>query len=143
MKLIEVVAEEGHTDTVLGIAEQQGAVDCWVGASQEEGRVSVRMVTDSESTQPIIDALHTVLAASSQARLVIINVEASLPRPEATETRGRGRRPARGEEERGFPRRALQQHREKRPPGRRIFSSSCFFPRWWPPLASWKTTLPW
>ncbi len=85
MKLIEVVAEEGHTDTVLGIAEQQGAVDCWVGASQEEGRVSVRIVTDSESTQPIIDALHTVIASSSHARVVIINVEASLPRPEATE----------------------------------------------------------
>ena len=81
MKLIEVVAEEGHTDTVLGIAEQQGVVDCWVSASPEDGRLSIRIVTEAESTQQVIDALHPVIGASSSARLVIINVEASLPRP--------------------------------------------------------------
>ncbi len=82
MKLIEVVADEGHTDTVLGIAEQQGALDYWVGAAREEGRLSVRIVTEAESTQNIIDALHTVIGASSSARVVIINVEAYLPRPD-------------------------------------------------------------
>ena len=81
MKLIEVVADEGHTDTVLGIAEQQDVIDCWVGASPEDGRLSIRIVTEAEGTQQVIDALHPVIGASSSARIVIINVEASLPRP--------------------------------------------------------------
>jgi uncharacterized hydrophobic protein (TIGR00341 family) len=81
MKLIEVVADEGHADTVLGIAEQQGAIDVWVSAARDEGRLSVRIVTEAEGTQQIIDALHPVIGASGDARVVIINVEASLPRP--------------------------------------------------------------
>ena len=101
MKLIEVIADEGHTDTVLGIAEQQGALDFWVGASRDEGRLSVRIVTESESTQTIIDALHTVIGASSSARLVIINVEAYLPRPDEDdeESRGEARKTAASREE--------------------------------------------
>jgi uncharacterized hydrophobic protein (TIGR00341 family) len=89
MKLIEVIADEGHTDTILGIAEQQGALDFWVGAARDEGRLSVRIVSEPESTQNIIDALHTVIGASSTARLVIINVEAYLPRPDEDEAESR------------------------------------------------------
>ena len=101
MKLIEVIADEGHTDTVLSIAEQQGALDIWVGAARDEGRLSVRIVTEAESTQNIIDALHTVIGASSSARLVIINVEAYLPRPdeEDAESRREARKTAASREE--------------------------------------------
>jgi uncharacterized hydrophobic protein (TIGR00341 family) len=101
MKLIEVVADEGHADTVLGIAEHHGALDYWVGAARDGGRVSVRIVTEAESTQKIVDALHTVIGASSGARLIIINVEAYLPRPneEEAETRREARKTAASREE--------------------------------------------
>lgn len=101
MKLIEVVADEGHADTVLGIAEHQGALDCWVGAARDGGRVSVRIVSEAEYTQKIVDALHTVIGASPEARLIIINVEAYLPRPieDEAESRREDRQTAASREE--------------------------------------------
>lgn len=82
MKIIEVIADSGHLDTINGIAEQYGAVDHWLGSVVEEGRCSVRLLVTTESRQAVLDALQTVLSTSENARIVILPVEASLPRPE-------------------------------------------------------------
>lgn len=81
MRIIEVVADAGHTDTLTGVAEQHGAIDAWWGAAAEDGRRTLRMLVAADSSQPIVDALQSVLGASENARVLIMPVDAVLPRP--------------------------------------------------------------
>jgi uncharacterized hydrophobic protein (TIGR00341 family) len=99
MKIIEVIADSGHADTISGIAEQHGAVDHWIGAVAEDGRCAVRMLVTPESRQTILDALQNVLSTSETARIVISPVEATLPRIEAAEEDRRRRKAALSREE--------------------------------------------
>ena len=81
MKIVEVIADTGHVDTVRSIAEQHGAKDFWMGAQNEDGRCAIRLLVSDEKRQVILDALQTILATSDNARIVTIPVEVSLPRP--------------------------------------------------------------
>ncbi len=81
MKLIEVVADAGHLDTLLGLAEQYGALDCWYSQTAEDQRRSVRMLVADEARQTVLDALQNLLNTSENARIIIQPVEAVLPRP--------------------------------------------------------------
>ena len=80
MRLIEVVVQQGHLDTILSIAEQYETQDVWAGAIGEDGRQSIRMLVNSEQTQTIIDALQKILGGSEQSRILVLPIEASLPR---------------------------------------------------------------
>jgi len=82
MKIIEVIADHGHLDTILGIAEQQSVVDHWSSAIAEDGRCAVRMLVSPDSRQAVLDALQSVLSTSDTARIIVTPVEASLPRIE-------------------------------------------------------------
>jgi len=82
MKIIEVIADQGHLDTIMGIADQHGVIDAWPGAVAEDGRCAVRMLVTPESRQTVLDALQSVLGTSETARIVVLPVEASLPRVE-------------------------------------------------------------
>ncbi len=99
MKIIEVIADSGHLDTINGIAEQHGAIDHWVSSVVEEGRCVVRLLVTTESRQAVLDALQTVLSTSDNARIVILPVEASLPRPEEDAETSRNRSAALSREE--------------------------------------------
>lgn len=81
MKVIEVLTLSGHTDTLRGIAEQIGAVDCWVGPAGEDGRRMTHILLADEKTQQMLDALQSALAAADNTRITLSPVEASLPRP--------------------------------------------------------------
>jgi len=80
MKIIEVIADHGHLDTILGIAEQQGVVDHWPTAVAEDNRCAVRMLVSPDSRQAVLDSLQSVLGTSENARIVVTPVEVSLPR---------------------------------------------------------------
>ncbi len=81
MKLIEVVADAGHLDTLVGLAEQYGALDCWYGQTSEDQRRSVRMLVADEARQTVLDALQNLLGTAENARIIVQPVEAVLPRP--------------------------------------------------------------
>lgn len=81
MRIIEVVADAGHTDTLTGIAEQYGAIDVWWGAEVEDGRRSLRMLVSADKRQAILDALQNVLGTSENVRILITPVDTALPRP--------------------------------------------------------------
>jgi uncharacterized hydrophobic protein (TIGR00341 family) len=80
MRVIEIIADAGHLDTLTGIAEQHGVTDFWYGAEGADGRRVLRMLVDDETRQPVIDALQNLLGSSDTARILIMPVEASLPR---------------------------------------------------------------
>jgi uncharacterized hydrophobic protein (TIGR00341 family) len=86
MRLIEVVADAGHTDTLVGLAEQQGAADLWWGASAEDGRRTFRLLVADESRQAVMDALQGLFSGSENYRIVVLPVDAVLPRQVDEET---------------------------------------------------------
>jgi len=69
MKLIEVVADAGHLDTLVGLAEQYGALDCWYSQTSEDQRRSVRMLVADEARQTVLDALQNLLGTAENARI--------------------------------------------------------------------------
>jgi len=94
MKIIEVIAEAGHLDTVIGIAEQYAVADYWSGGQQDEMRRSVRLLVDDDKRQEVLDALQAALGGSEKAHIVVQPVEAVLPKTvseedEEQEKRGR------------------------------------------------------
>ena len=82
MRVIEVITDQGHVDTLRGIAEQQDIVDIWIGHTDEDGRCSTRMLVAPEKQQAVIDAVQALLATSENTRLLVLPVEATLPRIE-------------------------------------------------------------
>jgi len=79
VKIIEVIADKGHMDTLTSIAEQQGIKDFWYGVPQENERQNLRMLVTPEQRQAVLDALQSVLATSESARIIIEPVEVCLP----------------------------------------------------------------
>jgi uncharacterized hydrophobic protein (TIGR00341 family) len=85
MKIIEVIADAGHEDTIRGIAEQHLIEDLWFSAVNEDGRIAARMLVRPEHRQAVLDVLQTILSSSENARILIHPIEASLPRPKESE----------------------------------------------------------
>jgi len=87
MRLIEIVTDEGHTDTLSGIADQHEITDHWWGAPAEDGRRSFRMLVNDKERQSVMDALQNMLGASAGTRIVVLPVDTVLPRPPEDEER--------------------------------------------------------
>ncbi len=86
MRIIEVITDQGHADTLRGIAEQYQITDIWTGHTDEDGRCSTRFLVSPDKQQTVIDALQVVLNAADNSRLLVLPVEASLPREEENNT---------------------------------------------------------
>lgn len=82
MRIIEVITDHGHVDTLRGIAAQQEVLDIWVGHNDEDGRCSTRLLVRPEKQQPVMDALQLLLAKADDTRILVLPVEACLPRVE-------------------------------------------------------------
>jgi uncharacterized hydrophobic protein (TIGR00341 family) len=80
MKIIEVVADAGHMDTVIGIAEQNEIDDYWIGGQQGDERRSARLLVNDDKRQAVLDALQSVLGSSEKAHMIVLPVEAVLPK---------------------------------------------------------------
>lgn len=86
MKIIEVIADSGHLDTIKGIAEQQEVTEHWHTQESEDGRCVSRLLVDNDIRQVVLDALQGVLSTSETARINVIPIEASMPKPQVDET---------------------------------------------------------
>ena len=85
MKIVEVVADESYIDSIKNIVEKNDVPDFWVVSSESEGRKVVRILVKPEQRQTILDALQAILSTSLSARVVVIPIEATLPREEEPE----------------------------------------------------------
>ncbi|MCB1734700.1 MAG: TIGR00341 family protein [Gammaproteobacteria bacterium] len=90
MKMIEVISDPGHEDTLRGIAEQKAAVDFWACPSIEEGRQSARFLVRAEQAQELIDAVHQVTGTDERFRILVTPVEATLPKPAEHDSKAQG-----------------------------------------------------
>jgi len=85
MKIIEVIADESYIDSIKNIADKNDASDFWIVSSERKERKVVRILVKPEQRQIIMDALQGILSTSLSARVVVISVEATLPREEVRE----------------------------------------------------------
>ena len=85
MKIIEVIADESYIDSIKNIVEKNDVSDFWVVSSDREERKVVRILVKPEQRQIIMDALQGILSTSLSARVVVIPIEATLPREEEPE----------------------------------------------------------
>ncbi len=83
MKVIEVLTDAGHVDTILSIAEQHNVPDVWHYQSGEDERHVVRLLAPAEDTQSILDSAQKVLSTSEISRVIVFPVEATVPRYES------------------------------------------------------------
>ena len=82
MKIVEVVADDSYIDSIKNIVKKNDVPDFWVVSSESEGRKVVRILVKPEQRQTILDALQEILSTSLSARVVVIPIEATLPREE-------------------------------------------------------------
>ena len=95
MRIIEVLADCGHADTLRGIADQNEILECWIDRSEEEERCSMRLLVRVEKQQALLDAIQAAMSGSEGWRILIKPVEAIIPRPpepEDTEKKSSGTR---------------------------------------------------
>lgn len=85
MKIIEILAPGDALNSLGRIAENHSATDWWIGAEGIDGRRMGRLVVGDETRQSLLDALQSVCETEDRARISVIPVEASLPRPELEE----------------------------------------------------------
>jgi uncharacterized hydrophobic protein (TIGR00341 family) len=82
MKYVEIIADAGSADTVSAISEKAKAVDFRLGVLAEDGMQQMRMLVSDDNLQLALDTLQNVLGAQPTARIVVLPVEASLPKPD-------------------------------------------------------------
>lgn len=101
MRVIEVIADCGHTDTLKSIAEQNEILEYWSvpTADDEDTRCSTSMLVRPEKQQKVIDAIQHVLEKAEDTRIIILPVEATLPYPEVDEEDRKQRAKTRSREE--------------------------------------------
>jgi uncharacterized hydrophobic protein (TIGR00341 family) len=82
VRMIEVMAKEGHADTLEATASQFKALEFHRGTPDEHGMQVVRVLARTERQQDLIDNLQKCLGSGGDWRLVILPVDAILPDPE-------------------------------------------------------------
>jgi len=91
MKYIEIIAEAGSLDTIRAIADKVKAEDFRAGVVGEGGMQQMRMLVSNDLLQQVLDTLQNVLGAQPTARIIILPVEMSLPKPDEEKRREEGK----------------------------------------------------
>jgi uncharacterized hydrophobic protein (TIGR00341 family) len=82
MRIVEVIAPARHAKEIIGMGRFYGAVDSWWGPPMDDGRQAFRMLVPDSARQPLMDALESLLEAERAARVLVLPVDAAVPRPE-------------------------------------------------------------
>lgn len=88
MKYVEVIANSGSADTVAAIAEKVQAVDFRLSAIGSDDMQAMRILVSDGKLQTTLDTLQNLLGAQPTARIIVLPVEVTLPKPdESTDTK--------------------------------------------------------
>lgn len=79
-RLFEVIAPDEETAIIREIARNHGADDVIVGAPTGDGRRVIRIAVGAADRQALLDSLQMALSGDDKWRIIILPVEATLPR---------------------------------------------------------------
>ena len=91
MKIIEIITDIGHVDTILSIADQFEVEDCWQYSLEDDERQVVKMLVPSETIQSVLDSAQKTLSSSEISKIVVMPVEAAIPRKNDSEKNKQGK----------------------------------------------------
>lgn len=89
LRLMEITIPEEDDLDVVGLLEEHKPAGVWRSATHD-GKVLVHMVIRAEQAEPIMDELEQRYSGRDDFRVVLLPVEAVLPRPEEPEADGSG-----------------------------------------------------
>jgi len=82
MKYLEVVAEASSTPTLIAVADKVKAFDIRFGPIGDDGMRLCRLLVREDRSQEALDTLQTLLGAQHEARIVVLPIEATWPKPD-------------------------------------------------------------
>ena len=80
MRICEIISDIKYKRTLITIAEKQGVVDYWWSSELEDGRQVFTMVVTNDSRQSVLDSLQILFEEDSRAKILVLPVDASIPR---------------------------------------------------------------
>lgn len=75
MRIIKVICDAGHLDTIEGIAEQKEVTDFWWHKNEEDDRIDVNLLVRPGKRQAVLDSLQKVLDTDTKARILITPID--------------------------------------------------------------------
>ncbi len=91
LRIIEISAPEKASDKIKELADRYSAIDCWqtkrkswLGKNDEE-RTTTRILVDVMNQQELMDALTRRVQNNDGWRILLLPVEATLPKPQEPE----------------------------------------------------------
>ncbi len=82
-RIIEIFAQEGSRKAITSAVEGSGGLGSWEMRAAREGEdLYFSVLIKAEDTQPLLDKLQAILGHSATARIVVLPVETTLPKPE-------------------------------------------------------------
>ena len=79
LKIIEIVAPASEKAAIGRVADSHDVVDWWRTSSFEDERFSTQLVVRPEGQQEVLDDLQAILDRSTESRIMIYGVQATLP----------------------------------------------------------------
>lgn len=89
VRLIEIISDPGHADTLAAVADTHHALDFRAGPPAEDGTQTFRILAQPEGQQGLIDQLQSSLGKDKPWRIIIMPVDATIPEPVLPETASR------------------------------------------------------
>lgn len=85
LKVVEIIAPPKEKSAIARIADEQGVIDWWRSSPFEDERFSTHLMVAPGNFQPLLDELQKVLDRCDQARIIIHDIDATLPKIEKEE----------------------------------------------------------
>ena len=80
MRICEIIANKKYKRILKTIADKQGAIDFWWSSELEDGRQIYTMVVTDDARQSLIDSIQVLFEDDKEAKILILPVDASIPR---------------------------------------------------------------
>ncbi|MEM6781684.1 MAG: TIGR00341 family protein [Pseudomonadota bacterium] len=91
LRIIEISAPEKASDKIETLAEQYNAIDCWQSnrkswlPGKKDERFTSRILVNVDNQQDLLDALQRAVSKEDDWRIILIPVEATIPKTENTD----------------------------------------------------------
>ncbi|QTA80982.1 DUF389 [Desulfonema limicola] len=82
MKYVEIIADSGSSETIFAIAKKAKAQDFRLGSAGNDNMRQIRVLVSDDKLQLLLDTLQNILGAQPTARIIVLPVESSLPKPD-------------------------------------------------------------
>jgi len=86
LRIIEISAPETASDKIRELADRYEAIDCWQAnrkswlQKKDDDRLTSRILVDVKNQQDMLDALQRAVSNNDDWRIILLPVEATLPR---------------------------------------------------------------